>query len=269
MKIGIALSTRGDAGVARAGFVQAMRDVEAVGLDGLWFFDAIGRGYLNTDPLGAAAAAGAVTERIEIGTCIVQAPLRHPIELAQRVLTTQMFCGDRFRFGVGAGSTEGDFVAMGLDFAQRFKALREGLPTMQALWRGETVNGINLTPWPTVQGGPPILIGSWAGSRWIPIAAQQYDGWIGSAMYTTLGALKDGVAQFRELGGKRAIATNIHVDLGAPTTEIGDDDKIDLRCGPEEAARRLARLADCGFDDAILVVQDHTRENLAAIRALL
>ncbi|MEQ9121027.1 MAG: hypothetical protein RIM80_00460, partial [Alphaproteobacteria bacterium] len=64
MKIGIALSTRGDAGVARAGFVQAMRDVEAVGLDGLWFFDAIGRGYLNTDPLGAAAAAGAVTERI-------------------------------------------------------------------------------------------------------------------------------------------------------------------------------------------------------------
>ena len=268
MKLGIVLSTRDGAAIAGDTFVQSMRHVEEVGLDGLWFFDAIGRGYLNPDPLGAACAAGAVTKRIEIGTCIVQAPLRHPIELAQRVLTTQALCQGRFRFGVGAGSTEADFKGLGLDFSRRFKDLAAGLDTMQALWRGETVNGVNLTPWPVVLGGPPILIGSWAGGRWIKIAAERYAGWIGSAVYTTIGSLKDGVDRYKGFGGKRAIATNIHVDLTQPSRKLGDDDKLDLRCGPEEAKARLRLLADCGFDDAILVVQDHSEANLAAVRAL-
>lgn len=268
MKLGIVLSTRDGDVMAGASYVDAIRRVERLGFDSLWFFDGVGRGYLNIDPLGGACAAAAVTERIEIGTCIVQAPLRHPVELAQRALTAHMLSEGRFRFGLGAGSTEGDFKALGVSFDDRFKLLRQSLETMPALWRGETVDGVNLTPWPAALGGPPILIGSWAGSRWIPIAAQQFDGWIGSAMYTDAAALKDGVARYKDLGGKRAVVTNVHIDLSAPSKPLGEGDKFDLRCGPEEAATRLNWLAACGFDDAILVVQDHGEENLAQLRAL-
>lgn len=269
MRLGVSLSTRDGDTVAGAGYLQAMRDVEAVGLDGIWFFDAIGRGALSPDPLAAASAAGAVTERVEIGTCIVQAPLRHPVELAHRALTAHMLCQGRFRFGLGAGSTEGDFKALDRDFDSRFKRLGEALDVMPRLWRGETVDNVNLTPWASAKGGPPILIGSWAGSRWIPIAARRHDGWIGSAMYTDFAALRDGVARFKDLGGKRAVVTNIQVDFGAPSAALADHDRFDLRCGHEEAAARLRRLADLGFDDAILVVGDHSKSNLAAIRALL
>ena len=269
MKLGIVLSTKDGDAMAGGSYVDAIRRVETLGFDSLWFFDAIGRGYLNMDPLGGACAAAALTNRIEIGTCIVQAPLRHPVELAQRILTTHLLSEGRFRFGVGAGSTEGDFNAVGVNFADRFKLLKESLASMQALWRGETVDGVNLTPWKAAVGGPPILIGSWAGSRWIPIAAEQYDGWIGSAMYTNAAALKDGVDRFKGLGGKRAIVTNIQVDLSAPSKPLVEGDKLDLCCDPEEAATRLKLLADSGFDDAILVVQDHSEANLAALRALL
>ncbi|MGZ0188706.1 MAG: LLM class flavin-dependent oxidoreductase [Alphaproteobacteria bacterium] len=246
MKLGIVLSTRDGDAIAGDTFIQSMQRVEAVGFDGLWFFDTIGRGYLNPDPLGAACAAGAVTKRIEIGTCIVQTPMRNPIELAHRVLTTHTLCQGRFRFGVGAGSTEADFNSLGLDFSQRFNNFASGLEAMQALWRGESVNG-----------------------RWIQIAAERYDGWIGSAVYTTLGTLKTGAARYKSHGGKRAIATNIQVDLTQSSSgRLSDDDKFDLRCQPEEAKARLRMLAECGFDDAIFVIQDHSAANLAALREL-
>jgi len=68
MKLGIVLSTKDGDAMSGDGYVDAMRRVESVGFDGLWFFDAIGRGYLNIDPLGGACAAAAVTSRIDIGT---------------------------------------------------------------------------------------------------------------------------------------------------------------------------------------------------------
>ena len=83
-----------------------------------------------------------------------------------------------------------------MDYEGRFKALRTALPLMQRLWRGETVDGANLMPPPAAKGGPPILIGSWAGGRWIPAAAQEYDGWIASAVYT---------GRAHAAGGRRAV----------------------------------------------------------------
>ena len=39
---------------------------------------------------------------------------------------------------------------------------------MRRLWAGESVGDASLAPiWPAVLGGPPVLIGSWAGSKWI------------------------------------------------------------------------------------------------------
>jgi alkanesulfonate monooxygenase SsuD/methylene tetrahydromethanopterin reductase-like flavin-dependent oxidoreductase (luciferase family) len=139
---------------------------------------------------------------------------------------------------------------------------------MQALWRGETVRDVNLTPWPSVQGGPPILVGSWAGSRWIPIAAKQYDGWIASAHFTNFATLREGLKRYRGEGGGRAIATNIPVDLTAKSKPLADRDHLDLRCGPEEASERLRKLAEAGFDDAVVTVSTVTKDHLKTVRAL-
>jgi len=268
MRLGINFPTQKDDSVNGAKVVANMRAAERLGFDSLWFFDAIGRGSFHMDPLIQLSVAGAVTERIEVGTCILQVPLRHPVELAHRILSAQIMTGGRLQLGVGAGSTRGDFEAVGQDYEGRFKALRDALPLMQRLWRGETVDSVNLTPPEAAKGGPPILIGSWAGSRWIPIAAQDYDGWIASAMYTGAPTLKAGVERFRAAGGKRAIATNIHVNLKAPTKPLSDDGPYDLRCSPDEARVRLQRLAEMGFDDAVLVVEDMSEENVQAVRAL-
>src|SRR5258708_37569561 len=84
--------------------------IERIGFDGIWFGDTVGRGTRpRADPLMTLAIAGAATERIELGTAVVQVPLRYPVELAQRLLTLHALSGGRFLAGLGAGSTRDDF----------------------------------------------------------------------------------------------------------------------------------------------------------------
>src|ERR1700760_1654666 len=81
------------------------RRVEALGFHGLWVTDALARGKPTLDPLILLGAVATQTSRIELGTCVVQVPLRHPVELAQRAMTLTALANGRFRFGVGSGST--------------------------------------------------------------------------------------------------------------------------------------------------------------------
>ena len=80
--------------------------------------------------------------------------------------------------------------------------------------------------------------------------------------------LAEGIGRYRAAGGKRAIVTNIAVDLSAPPAPLPDTAPFHLRCAPETAARRLRQVRDLGFDDAILVLKTPTEAGLAAARAL-
>lgn len=275
MRLGIALPIdfgAEPAGVQPGGDIisQGARAAEENGFDSVWFFDSIGRGRMALDPLMGAAVAAAATERIEVGLGILQVPLRHPVELANRVLTAQVVCGSRLLLGVGSGSTRGDFEAVGQRFEDRMTLLRDGLATMRRLWNGETVDGVNLAPSDAVRGGPSVLIGSWAGPRWIASAAYDYDGWIASGFFSGYNTLKEGLDRYRAGGGKRAVVTNISLDLNAPTEFLRDtENAFHLRCAPPDATVRLQRLADAGFDDVVVVYRGGAPPDLAAIRALL
>jgi len=279
MRLGIALPTEDTADqpaadgrrVLRAeSLAEGARRIEAAGFDSAWVFDSIGRGFLLPDPLIALSVAATVTSRIELGTGVLQIPLRNPVDFAHRILTTHLVSGGRLRLGVGAGSTAADFAALGMDFPSRFRRLDEDLSTMRKLWAGERVGEAQLGTWPVAAGGPPIFIGSWAGSRWIERAAREFDGWVGSGARSSWQKVTDGIARFRSLGGKRAILTNVAVRLDSPTASPeGPDDPFDLACPPEIARQRIARIQSLGYDDLVLVSRRHDEEHLRQLRGLL
>src|SRR5262245_15985913 len=64
------------------------RLTELVGFDGIWLGDTLGRPGLRwPDPLLWLLAAAAATQHIELGTAVLQIPLRYPAELANRLNT--------------------------------------------------------------------------------------------------------------------------------------------------------------------------------------
>jgi alkanesulfonate monooxygenase SsuD/methylene tetrahydromethanopterin reductase-like flavin-dependent oxidoreductase (luciferase family) len=248
--------------------------IERIGFDGIWYGDTIGRTPRpRPDVLMMLAVAAAGTSRIELGTAILQVPLRYPVELAQRLMTLHGLSGGRFVAGLGSGSTRADFDAVGVDYEARFKTLAESLSIMKRLFDGEQVGNARLPPWPNTLGGPPILIGSWHSGPWVKRAARDFDGWIASGL-TSFNVIAEGIKRFRDAGGKRAVLGTVSTDPREPTTRLGDDEPFHLRCDLTEAGARLQRIAELGYDDVLLTNLNHTEaditeEHLVALRQLV
>jgi hypothetical protein len=69
--------------------------------------------------------------------------------------------------------------------------------------------------------------------------------------------MSEGIKHYRDLGGDRAMTTTCRIDLRAPSKTLSDEEPFNLICGPPEAAERLARLTELGFDDVCLRFVDH------------
>lgn len=276
MRLGMSMPFRQPDGSAPtiAQVMDRARLIERCGFDGIWFGDTIGRTTTaRPDPLMWLLLAAAATRRLELGTAILQVPLRNPVELAMRLLTIHALTRGRFVAGLGAGSTRRDFEAVGADFEGRFRAFAQALPVIRRLCKGEQVGAANLNPWPEARGGPPIVIGSWESGIWVTRAAREYDGWMASGR-TTPRALREGIKRFRDAGGKRALVATVSIDLAKPNAPLDEQANFNLDCGPESAAERLQMLADLGYDDVLLVRMDHTEadigeEQLLQIRSLV
>jgi alkanesulfonate monooxygenase SsuD/methylene tetrahydromethanopterin reductase-like flavin-dependent oxidoreductase (luciferase family) len=247
---------------------DAAQRLERLGFTSAWITDSIGRGFANPDPLTALAVAAAVTTDLRLGTGILQVPIRNPVELAQRVMTTHLLAGDRLRLGIGVGSAQTDFTATGSVYERRFKEFEESVTLMRRLWRNETVEGICISPWEATLGGPSLLIGSWAGSRWVPRAAREFDGWIASVRKTSWKQIEEGIRRYRGAGGRHAVALNLVVDFELPDGRDSDDEPLGA-CGPEIAKARIDRLRELGFDEVVLRTQDHTDEVIGRLADLV
>ncbi|MFZ6005041.1 MAG: TIGR03621 family F420-dependent LLM class oxidoreductase [Actinomycetota bacterium] len=116
------------------------KDVEASGFDGLYVADHPG---VSSAPFVALAAAAAVTERIQLGTCVVNAGMWSPMALAIEVATLDLLSGGRAVLGVGAGHTPSEWTAVGRAYpsaGERVDHMIELTTTTMALLSGETVS---------------------------------------------------------------------------------------------------------------------------------
>lgn len=252
-------------------FSSFARQVEARGFSGLWVTDSFGRGRPTLDPIVLMSVIAAVTSRIEIGTCVLQVPVRHPVELAHRINGLHALAGKRLMLGLGSGSTKADFDLVGQDYEQRFKMLMPALETMRKAWRGEEVMGGRLTPWPGTEGGPAILLGAWRNKRWIVYAAEQCEGWIASGLYPTPQELEAGIKFYREAGGKRAVLSNVIIDLhgNAENMPLGGRASVMLTGGEAAARNKLRWIQEVGFDDVLCMAMPESLDDLSRLRDAL
>ena len=172
MKLGINLPYRranGEALTAQEIMARAAM-IERLGYDAIYMGETVGRAdFAGVDTLAWLGAAAAGTTRIEIGTCVLQVPLRSPVELATRLMTMQALCGGRFVAGLGSGSTPKDFEATGVEFSERFRLLRDYTAKNKALLAGETVDRSSSVPVAATAGSSARRSNTTAG--WPPASA--------------------------------------------------------------------------------------------------
>lgn len=144
---------------------------EELGFDSVF----LGHHYLARSaflqPLSLAAYLARATTRIRIGFGILVAPLFNPVALAEELATLDVLSRGRITVGLGAGYRRVECAAFGVDWDDRVRRLREYVPILRSLWRGEAVTASGtwgsvtdaVLPLRSVQeGGPPIWIGAFA-----------------------------------------------------------------------------------------------------------
>ena len=156
------------------------------GFESLWVPQLIGRGTFVPDPFVTLAVAATATEGVELGTATVQVPLHHPADLAHRILSLLLVCGDRLTLGLSPGSTDTDFAALDRDYPARFPPSEQNVARLRVLLADGRDERADLAPAGVINGRPPLLLGSWGAN--VDRAAREFDGWLAAGTPPDAGA---------------------------------------------------------------------------------
>ena len=127
----------------RATLQETVRDAqlaEDAGFDIFQVGDHVGAA---PPPLLSLAAAAGTTERIRLGTLVLNNDLRHPLPLAQELATLDQLRSGRLEVGLGAGHSFTEYEAMGQAFdppAVRKERLGESVEIVRGLLDGGPVS---------------------------------------------------------------------------------------------------------------------------------
>ncbi|MDT3397680.1 LLM class flavin-dependent oxidoreductase, partial [Streptomyces sp. B1866] len=96
-------------------------------------------GGLYPNPAVTAAAVAAVTERVAVRAGSVVLPLHDPLRVAEEWAVVDHLSRGRVGVSVASGWQPADFCLAPDRYADRKKAMLDGLAELRALWRGEAV----------------------------------------------------------------------------------------------------------------------------------
>jgi probable F420-dependent oxidoreductase len=154
MKIGFTLPQVGAVAWQAPQVARYAREVERLGADSLWVIDRLLSpvdpkiGYNGAeefpeefrailDPFVLLGVAASATERILVGSNILNTPWYPPALLARTLTTLDVLSGGRLVPGLGAGWSPEEFEAVNVPLAERGARLDETLDVLDQLWTAD------------------------------------------------------------------------------------------------------------------------------------
>lgn len=132
-RIGIGIDWQGSLDRERA--FERVRAAEAAGVDSVWVAEAWGR-----DAFTMLTQLAERTERMQLGTSIVNIYSRTPAALAQHFGTLDELSGGRMIVGLGNSGPNVIEHFHGIPFQPAFRRMRETVEIMRTLFAGEPLN---------------------------------------------------------------------------------------------------------------------------------
>ncbi len=170
----------------RAEFLESCRGGERAGYHTVFAADHLG----NPAPFPALVAAAAATERLRVGTLVLNAPFWNPSLLAREIATTDVLTDGRLEVGLGAGHMKWEFDEAGIawePFGTRVDGMRSTIERLRAEFAAdgypqqqELREQFGMAPLRPVQRsgfggyGPPLIVGG-TGERVLRVAGEYAD----------------------------------------------------------------------------------------------
>lgn len=241
---------------SREGIFDCARLAEDLGFDSIWVRDhmfisghhaehaGIQDTPFITEPTVTLAALTGVTRHISLGTAVL-APHRHPLKVAQIFATLSYLSRGRVIMGVGGGYDEQEFAAIGMPFAERFRAIQETVEICRLCWSQNEVSfagrlfsfrNITLEPKP-VERTIPVWYGG-VTLKSVERAVAFADGWLPSRI--PFAKLAERIELCRALCRKQGNKEAFEIAV-IPHTVIGPDAAAALKKVDAERLMKDAR----------------------------
>lgn len=157
MKIGITLPLAGQQ-ATRDNVIHMAQNSESEGFDSLWVFERLlwpinpqtpypatpdgslpAQYQVMLDPLETLTYVAANTNRIALGTSVIDVLFHNPVILARRFATLDVFSEGRSICGLGIGWSKDEYQASNISFKDRGKRADEFLQVLKRIWVDDVV----------------------------------------------------------------------------------------------------------------------------------
>jgi probable F420-dependent oxidoreductase len=228
MKAGILLPQTGEL-ATRDNVLYIGKEAEKEGLDSVWVFERLlwpvkpqtpYGGVPNApipveyqsvlDPLETLTYVAGNTERISLGTSIIDMFFHNPVTLARRFATLDVLSGGRVIAGLGIGWSKDEYDAAGMPFRQKGARADEFMQVLKRIWTEDVVEfkgqfynipASKIGPKPVQKPHPPILLGAYS-PKAFPRIVNYADGWIPIAGFVPLEQQEQAINALRESARK-------------------------------------------------------------------
>jgi probable F420-dependent oxidoreductase len=140
------------------------------------------------DPLETLTYVAANTNRIALGTSVIDMLFHNPVILARRLATLDVLSEGRAICGLGIGWSKDEYQASNIPFKDRGKRADEFVQALKRIWtddvvefRGKFYNipASKIGPKPVQKPHPPIYMGGFSPNTYSRIVNFEANGWLG------------------------------------------------------------------------------------------
>jgi probable F420-dependent oxidoreductase len=205
LKVGLVLPQAGQQ-ATRENVIQMAKNAESEGFDSLWVFERLlwpinpQTPYVATpdgslpieyqimlDPLETLTYVAANTNKIALGTSVIDMLFHNPVILARRFATLDILSEGRSIAGFGIGWSKDEYQTSNIPFQNRGKRADEFVQVLKRIWTDDVVEfkgkyysipASKIGPKPIQKPHPPVYLGGFSPNTFSRIVNYDTNGWL-------------------------------------------------------------------------------------------
>lgn len=289
MKVGLVLPQAGQQ-ATRENVIQMAKNAESEGFDSLWVFERLlwpinpKTPYVATpdgslpieyqimlDPLETLTYVAANTNKIALGTSVIDMLFHNPVILARRFATLDILSEGRSIAGFGIGWSKDEYQASNIPFQNRGKRADECIQVLKRIWTDDVVEfkgkyynipASKIGPKPIQKPHPPVYLGGFSPNTFSRIVNYDTNGWLavvgGPLEYldNTIKTIKDIANKANKDPNKFKVILLAHLNVALdsksqPTTTTNEDQRFPFTGTIDQIGNDIKRIKQMDIDHII------------------